>query len=100
LPEVPRCAPTGKSLKRGIGLFNYLDTMHAPSSSIACWFVLAPDHYNETWAQVSRGAFTDCTILLELAPVQMKSLRPLWDVVKDRSLFVLGASIRFVRRKR
>jgi hypothetical protein len=49
---------------------------------------------------VSRGAFTECTISIEIAPVLTKGVRPTWDVQQNRSLFVLGAAIRFSHSRR
>jgi hypothetical protein len=83
----------GQPLARGIGRFNY---SNGAKGSVGCWFGLDPELYREAWAQVRAGA-TQCSITLEIAPLQKAGGFPRWDVDKNRSLFVLGASMHFHR---
>lgn len=85
----------GQPLERGIGRFNY---SKGTKGNVGCWFGLDPEHYREVWAQVRTGAATQCSITLEIAPLQKAGGFPRWDVDNNGSLFVLGASMHFSYR--
>jgi hypothetical protein len=91
----------GQQLERGIGLFNYIRTEGVrPPSAIGCWIGLDREHYDELWAQVRAGAFSECEILLDLAPVPGPG-EARWLIRNNSaSLFVLGASISFSHMRR
>jgi hypothetical protein len=91
---IVRC--NGRPLERGIGLCHYHNSK-STAPSISCCFALSPEHYQETWRQVSTGAFTECSILIDVAPVLHKDYTSIWETEKNSSLYLLGASIVFRR---
>ena len=92
LTEGPVLLGNGKPVERGIGLVHY--TTGAPSG-FGCYIGLAPEHYKEVWAQVRSGAFSECTITLQVAPIDRSDRDRLWDVESNPRLFVLVAQILF-----
>jgi hypothetical protein len=110
LSQDPITVGDGQPLERGVGVFNYIFSEglrfnyvrsegQQPRSAIACYIGLAPDFYNEVWAQVRSGAFSESSISLDLAPVQSPG-QPVWQVTNRGSLFVLGASFRSTHSRR
>jgi len=110
LSQGPLKVGDGQLLERGVGVFNYVlseglrfnyvrSDGQQSRSAIACYIGLAPDFFNEVWAQVRGGAFSESSISLELAPVQSPD-QPVWQVTKRGSLFVLGASFHFTLSRR
>src|SRR5262245_11839203 len=103
LSQGPLTVGNGRPLEGGVGIFNYIRPEGGlrvnfvrseglrPPSAIACVIGLEPDFYNEVWAQVRSGAFSESSILLELAPVQSPG---------RGSLLVTGASFHFTHSRR
>jgi len=103
LSQGPLTVGNGRPLEGGVGIFNYIrpegglrlnfirSEGFRPPSAISCFIGLEPDFYNEVWAQVRSGAFTDSSVSLELGPVQSSG---------RGSLLVLGASFRFTHSRR
>src|SRR5262249_26816111 len=110
LSQGPLSVGDGRPLEGGVGVFNYILSEGArvafvrsdgqrPQSSIVCYIGLETDYYNEVWAQVRSGTFSESSISLDLGPVQ-SSGQPVWQVTSRGSLFVLGASFHFSHRRR
>lgn len=93
--EGPLLLGNGKPPERGMGLFDYGKAIERIPSGVGCYIGFGPEHYKEIWAQVRSGAFSQCAIGLELAPLDRSGAYPLWDVENNRRLFVLGATVRF-----
>jgi hypothetical protein len=102
LSQGPLTVGNGRPLEGGVGLFNYIRPEGLrvnfvrseglrPPSAIACFIGLEPDFYNEVWAQVRSGAFSESSISLELAPVQSPG---------RGNLLVLGALFHFTHSRR
>ena len=102
LSRGPLTVGNGRPLEAGVGIFNYIRPEGGmrvsfvrsdlrPPSAIACVIGLEPDFYNEVWAQVGSGAFSESSISLELALVQSPG---------RGSLLVLGASFHFTHSRR
>src|SRR5262245_9425809 len=93
----------GRPLEGAVGIFNYIrpegglrvnfvrsDGLRPPSA-IACVIGLEPEFYNEVWAQVRSGAFSESSVSLELTPVQSPG---------RGSLLVIAASVPFTHGRR
>ena len=103
LSQGPLTAGSGRPLEGGVGLFSYIRPERGqrvnfvrseglrPPSAIACVIRLEPEFYNEVWAQVRSGTFSESSISLELATVQSSA---------PGSLLVLGASFHFIHSRR
>jgi hypothetical protein len=109
LSQGPLRVGDGKPLERGLGVFNYILSEGSrvnfvrsggqqPRSAITCYIGLEPDFYNEVWAQVRSGAFSNSSISLDLGPLQSPG-QPVWQVTNRGSLFVLGASFHFTHSR-
>lgn len=96
----PLIGQPARTIERGIGLFTYLPATDESFSCISGWFSLPSPHYRELWQQVSHGAFTDCEIALDIAPLRLQTAFAFWDVGQNPSLFILGAAVRFTHRER
>ena len=103
LSQGPLTVGNGRPLEGGVGLFTYIrpdrgmrvnfvrsEGLRSPSA-IACVIRLEPEFYNEVWAQVRSGTFSESSISLELASVQSPA---------PGSLLVLGASFHFTHSRR
>jgi hypothetical protein len=103
LSQGPLTVRNGRPLEGGVGIFNYIrpegglrvnfvrsEGLRTPSA-IACVIGLEPNFYNEVWAQVRSGAFSESSISLELALVQSPG---------RGSLLVTGASFHFTQSRR
>jgi hypothetical protein len=110
LSQGPITVGNGRPLERGVGLFNYVRSEGLrlnyvrseglrPPSVITCYIGLEPAFYNEVWAQVRSGAFSESSISVDLDPLQSTG-QPVWQVANRGSLFVLGASFHFTHRRR
>jgi hypothetical protein len=87
------CTPgKNKPIEKGIGIIEYV---MSPSTEIRGWCRLQRAHYEDIWQQISRGAFTSCDLVLDIAPVPTLGPAPVWDVARKPIMYVLGASIRF-----
>jgi hypothetical protein len=116
----PLTVGDGRPLEKGVGLFNYVRSEEPrtnyvrlaglrlnfvrsegvrPPSTIACYIGLEPDFYNEVWAQVRSGTFSESNISLDIDPVQSPG-QPVSQVTNRGSLFVLGASFHFIHSRR
>jgi hypothetical protein len=103
LSQSPLMVGNGRPLEGGVGIFNYIrpegglrvnfvrSERLRPPSAIACVIGLEPNFYNEVWAQVRSGAFSESSISLELASVQSPG---------RGSLLVTGASFHFTQSRR
>jgi hypothetical protein len=79
-----------------IGRLRYFHVEEGPSL-LACYIGLQDDLYNEVWTQVRTNMFKGCTLTLQLG-LQYAGDDPVWEVVE--SLFVIGASFRFIYPRR
>ena len=78
-------------LERGFGLLAYRFT------HLDGWFLLKPSDFTEVWEQVRDGRYIDCTVDLAVAPVTIQEFGCLWDVSKNKGLFIETAELRFTR---
>ena len=120
LSQGPLTVGNGRPLERGVGLFNYVRSERVrpnyvrseelwlnyirsdgprPPSAIVCYIGLERDFYNEVWAQVRSGAFSESSISLDLDAIQSPG-QPVWQVTNRGSLFVVSASIHFTHSRR
>ena len=101
LVEGPLLLGSGKPPETDIGLFQYGKAVDRIPSGVYCHVGFDPEHYKEIWAQVRSGAFSQCTINLEVGPLPVPNrplADPVWDVQNNPRLFVLGATVQFVYR--
>jgi hypothetical protein len=68
------------------------------STHLDGWFLLKPLDFTEVWEQVRDGRYIDCTVILTVAPVMTQEFGCLWDVSKNKGLFIETAEMRFTRK--
>ena len=92
-----------KPLERGFGLLVYYpsqaarDAYGAQDAFVGGWFCIRPKNYDELWNQIRQGGYADCWISLEVGPVVSRDYDWLWDVAKQRALFITTFTIDFKR---
>jgi hypothetical protein len=79
-------------LERGFGLLAYRFT------HLDGWFLLKPSDFIEVWEQVRDSRYSDCTVILTVAPVLIQELGCLWDVSSNKVIFIETAEIRFTHK--
>jgi hypothetical protein len=88
--------------KRGIGELRFQEAMPAGDdppgvdSFLHGFLYLKPDSYAALWDQVRDGGYVDCTITINVGPVQYKRPAFFWDVSKP--LVISSVALTFTRR--
>jgi hypothetical protein len=87
--------------QRSIGFLDYSSGPAIPSE-IGGSIHLPPDQYKDVWEQASRGAFTECIITMDLAPLDIPDdvgESPIWEVKTSPRLSIQGATVSFVHKR-
>jgi hypothetical protein len=82
----------------------YLHSMNArpmadiPPALLSGWLSAKPNYFADLWEQISRGQYSDCTVQLGVAPLELVGLEWNWDIKKNKGLSIKTYSIVFNRR--
>jgi hypothetical protein len=100
---VPRQGDHG--LERGIGILAFAEDF-PPEGDIRglerfChgWWWMPEALYDETWDQVRGHTWQDCSIEIDVAPIEHGNQGFHWDVTKQKAIYITRASLRFIRQK-
>jgi len=85
------------NLERGIGTIELLDVEPDNVDAKANVYLEKP-YFDELWKQVRKGGYTECDLMISVAPVLRKGTLSIWNVSERQSLFILNATISFARR--
>ena len=91
-------------LARGIGILAFAEERQPegdiPGSEPFChgWWWMPDALYDEAWDQVRGHTWQDCSIEIDIAPIEYADQRFHWDVAKHKAIYVTRASLRFIRR--
>jgi hypothetical protein len=61
------------------------------------WFVLNANSLEDAWNQVQHGGYTECTLTVEVGPIESPGIGWLWDVAKSPHLVIETVSVDFTR---
>jgi hypothetical protein len=61
------------------------------------WFVLNARSFEDAWDQVRECGYTECTIMLDVGPVDFRMPEWLWDVAKTPHLVISNVTVSFQR---
>jgi hypothetical protein len=92
------------ALASGIGILAFAEERQPegdiPGSEPFChgWWWMPEALYDETWDQVRGHTWQDCSIEIDIAPIEHGNQVFHWDVTKQRATYVTRASLRFIRR--
>jgi len=95
---------TKKPLERGFGLLIHYPRQgahaefEAQDAFIGGWFCIEPKMYGELWKQIRQGDYAECNMSLEAGPFGSNGPEWVWEVDKQRALFITGYTIDFTRK--
>jgi hypothetical protein len=84
-------------LERGIGTIELVDVEPNSFCANADLFLQQP-YFDELWKEVRQGVFAESELTIEVAPVLRTKDGYVWNISETMSLFVLNATIHFIRR--
>jgi hypothetical protein len=93
----------GKLPQGALGSFSFFDATpaHDDLSSmdafLSGWFVLNAQSLDDAWHQVRQGGYRECSITLQVGPIESPAIGWLWDVAKSPHLVIDTVSVTFVR---
>jgi hypothetical protein len=81
-----------------LGSLHFLDADPLMDASLWGWFVLNDQSFQDAWDQVRQGGYTECTISLNIGPIETAGiLLWQWDVAKNPHLVIDTVSVSFRR---
>lgn len=101
--SVVRGRPEENPPERGIGILAYhpetpsRDDIGGTECFISGWFWMEADLYDEVWGQVRENNYTDCTVDIDIAPIEFETFTFKWDVGEKKVISINRAGVMFGR---
>jgi hypothetical protein len=96
--ETTRMQDRRAKLPKGvIGEFSFHDASPEMDAFLSGWFVLNIQSLEDAWNQVRQGGYSECTIGLEVGPIESPAGGWLWDVAKNPHLVIDAVTVSFER---
>ncbi len=101
--SIVRGRPEKEPPEPGIGILAYhpeqppRDDIDGMECFIGGWFWMEEDLYDEVWGQVRENKYTDCTVDIDIAPIEFGTFTFKWDVGKKNVISIQRAGVMFGR---